>query len=170
MNKNERAQKLINALLQMGFTKEDIIKMLEEPSDASNPPSVTSNASTEQSIDWELRRKISTVLSPLKFSRNINRAHLRPRGYRWIFYAMEICYRNPVYFENLTSLYTKISEKYNVSWRNIHRNIEHAKKLIFKNTPDDILYKYFKGIHSERTGIPTNGQFLTLLTEYLKTH
>ena len=109
--------------------------------------------------DNELLIQVSKILHRLAISPKV-------LGFRYIRDAIYLCYKDENYLNKLTrTLYPKIAEINDTTVIRVEKNIRHAIEISWGKGDIDFLVKIFGFIDENR---PTNGEFIALLTEYLK--
>lgn len=90
-------------------------------------------------------------------------------GFVYILDASELLLARPDYFQNLVDgLYTDIGLLHGKTYQTIERCIRNAVEKTFERGDVTFLYEHFGDRVRERTGKPTNGDFLTDLTEMIR--
>lgn len=112
--------------------------------------------------DNELLIQISKILHRLGISPKI-------MGFRYIRDAIFLCYKDETNLNKLTrNLYPKIADMNDTTIIRVEKNIRHAIEISWGKGDIDFIEEIFGYKTSKETSRPTNGDFIALLTEYLK--
>lgn len=108
------------------------------------------------------RKQLSAYLKQLGFSPS-------QRGYWAIHHAIFLALENPYLLNSATkSLYPIIASKMNTSVPCVERNIRNAIEKAWTNGNFDFITEVFKSSIGFNKSRPSNLQFLTTMTEYVR--
>lgn len=93
------------------------------------------------------------------------------KGYRCLTEALLITVEDPEMLKGLTKrwgLYHTVAEKLGTTSSRVERASRHAIETAFDRCDTATLYEYFGNTVSGLKGKPTNGEFISAITEWLR--
>ena len=91
----------------------------------------------------------------------------RYRGYLMLAECLTVILANEKKIMRMTEVYAEVGEKFGISWNGVERNIRTALNYAWENGGQAELEKLFGGVFYT---MPSAGELIELLTEYLKDH
>ena len=122
---------------------------------------IDNSSNKKASNDEENREKeISNILKDIGVTTNL-------KGYQYMRWIISRGTTNPEWLGNLTKMvYPETAEKFLTTKSRVERAIKHAIERAWETQSDNQSIKMiFKGTINH--GLPTNGEFLTAVTDYL---
>ena len=153
MNKKTRAIEILKLLKQHGYDLQDVIDMLCQYEEKTEPKEETS-----------LEVRVSQLLIELGMPTSLS-------GYHYCKTAIITMYNHINKQEEcliVKDIYLLIAKKWNTTVSRVERAIRHAIEVCFERGNTEKLNQYFGNILSEKKEKATNSEFISTLTEVIK--
>lgn len=119
---------------------------------------VKEDAPTLETIQSEIKRVLNEIGIP---------AHLK--GYRYIRSAIEMAVLDESVIGAITKeLYPRVAEKYSTTASRAERAIRHAIGAAWDRGDTDVLYYYFGNTVDRSKGVPTNSEFIAMVSDHIR--
>ena len=167
-NKNEQLQKLLE---EMESIKLQIMAIIDIPDSNAEDELIVPTPIVEVTTkagkafaNGISQRKLDDRISNILFSIGIS-AHIK--GFPYIKESVKICVGDQKIVNNITNkLYPMIAERHQTSASKVERAIRHAIQVAMDRGRLSKINEIF-GVHAVQKDKPTNGEFISLLTERL---
>lgn len=112
----------------------------------------------------EANQELTSLLNTLGISPKL-------KGYHYILFSLKQAIDDPKSLEFITkSLYPQIAKKYETTPSSVERAIRYAIEISFDRGNIEVIQEIFGYTVNISKGRPTNSEFFSVLTNYLRTY
>lgn len=149
-------RKRLEKLHEMGWTKDDINKLISELEEMKLVKRVDNQMIEKEALHDKIKLVILKIGVPM---------HIQ--GFEFLIYAIEICVQDHTKLKQMMNkVYPMVAEKFNSKPICVERSMRYAIESVCGKGNKELMKSIFMNVHTSH--LPCNSQFLATLVDYVE--